>query len=96
MVPLSSPMPPSNEAETATLLISSPETVPEFANLFQRLSADTGSAVQDEVRLTRRGKLESLLVRMTERHSISGVEGFVVAFDDVTDLVSAQRMSLWN
>ena len=72
------------------------ETVPEFDSLFQRLLADSGSAVQDEVRLTRRGKLESLLVRMTERRSDSGVEGFVVAFDDVTDLVSAQRMAAWG
>ncbi len=72
------------------------ETVPEFDSLFQRLQADTGSAVQDEVRLTRRGKLESLLVRMSERRSDAGVEGFVVAFDDVTDLVSAQRMAAWG
>ena len=70
--------------------------VPEFDNLFQRLQASTGSAVQEEVRLTRRGKLESLLVRMSERRSDTGVEGFVVAFDDVTDLVSAQRMAAWG
>ncbi len=72
------------------------EAVPEFANLFSRLQDSKGSAVQDEVRLTRRGKLESLLVRMSERRSDTGVEGFVVAFDDVTELVSAQRMAAWG
>ncbi|MEO6301002.1 MAG: PAS domain-containing sensor histidine kinase [Paracoccaceae bacterium] len=72
------------------------EVVPEFSNLFYRLQADIGFAVQEEVRVTRRGKLESLLVRMTERRSDTGVEGFVVAFDDVTDLVSAQRMAAWG
>ena len=72
------------------------ETVPEFSNLFIRLQETTGSAVQDEIRLTRRGKLESLLVRMSERRSDAGVEGFVVAFDDVTELVSAQRMAAWG
>jgi two-component system nitrogen regulation sensor histidine kinase NtrY len=44
----------------------------------------------------RRGKLESLLVRMSERRSDAGLEGFVVAFDDVTELVSAQRMAAWG
>ncbi|MES2915997.1 MAG: PAS domain-containing sensor histidine kinase [Pseudomonadota bacterium] len=71
--------------------------VPEFAALFDRLRDGTGSAVQEEVRLTRRGKLESLLVRMSTRRSDAGdLEGFVVAFDDVTDLVSAQRMAAWG
>ena len=69
--------------------------VPEFAALFDRLR--DGSAVQEEVRLTRRGKLESLLVRMSTRRSEDGsLEGYVVAFDDVTDLVSAQRMAAWG
>ena len=73
------------------------QVVPEFAALFARLHTDTGAALQEEVRLSRRGKLESLLVRMSERHGADGgVEGFVVAFDDVTDLVSAQRMAAWG
>jgi two-component system nitrogen regulation sensor histidine kinase NtrY len=73
------------------------QVVPEFRSLFERLQADAGSALQDEVRISRRGKLESLLVRMSERRGEDGsVEGFVVAFDDVTDLVSAQRMAAWG
>ncbi len=71
--------------------------VPEFAPLFERLRQNDGAAVQEEVRLTRRGKLESLLVRMSERRNAAGeAEGYVVAFDDVTDLVSAQRMAAWG
>jgi len=79
-------------ADTALAL-----AVPEFAPLFDRLHESDGAAVQEEVRLTRRGKLESLLVRMSVRESEGGrLEGFVVAFDDVTDLVSAQRMAAWG
>ncbi|MBL9048598.1 MAG: PAS domain-containing sensor histidine kinase [Tabrizicola sp.] len=71
--------------------------VPEFAALFDRLREGGGTAVQEEVRLTRKGKLESLLVRMSVRRSDQGrLEGYVVAFDDVTDLVSAQRMAAWG
>ena len=71
--------------------------VPEFGPLFDRLIESGTPAAQEEVRLTRKGKLESLLVRMSERRNEEGgLEGYVVAFDDVTDLVSAQRMAAWG
>jgi two-component system nitrogen regulation sensor histidine kinase NtrY len=71
--------------------------VPEFSNLFKRLRESLGASVQEEIRLTRKGRMESLLVRMSIRRSDTGqLEGFVVAFDDVTDLVSAQRMAAWG
>ncbi|MDP5307948.1 sensor histidine kinase NtrY-like [Paracoccus spongiarum] len=73
------------------------EAVPEFAPLFDRLSASVAEAVQDEVRLSREGRIESLLVRMAVRRGTDGgLEGYVVAFDDVTELVSAQRMAAWG
>ena len=45
------------------------QVVPEFAALFAKLHTDTGAALQEEVRLSRRGKLESLLVRMRSAYS---------------------------
>ena len=42
-------------------------------------------------------KLESLLVRIATRRNEDGaLEGYVVAFDEVTDLVTAQRMAAWG
>lgn len=71
--------------------------VPEFASLFYKLRDGPGISVQEELRLTRKGRMESLLVRMSVRRSDTGaLEGYVVAFDDVTDLVSAQRMAAWG
>lgn len=71
--------------------------VPEFAALFDRLRQRRAEAVQEELKLSRRGKLESLLVRMATRRNEAGeLEGYVVVFDDVTDLVSAQRMAAWG
>ena len=70
--------------------------VPEFSPLFDRLRSDPVSIAQEEVRLIRRGRLESLLVRLSERQGDLGLEGYVVTFDDVTDLVSAQRMAAWG
>jgi two-component system nitrogen regulation sensor histidine kinase NtrY len=71
--------------------------VPEFADLLRRLQDRGGEAIQEEIKLARGGKLESLLVRMATRRNTDGaLEGYVVAFDDVTDLVSAQRMAAWG
>ncbi|QIE44421.1 PAS domain-containing sensor histidine kinase [Pseudohalocynthiibacter aestuariivivens] len=71
--------------------------VPEFADLFDRLRRSAADFVQDEVRVTRGGTQEHLLLRISTRRSESGRrEGYVVAFDDVTNLVSAQRMAAWG
>lgn len=71
--------------------------IPEFGPLFEQLQKASGKQVQDEIRLTRRGKQESLLVRMASRRNAQDMlEGYVIAFDDVTDLVVAQRMAAWG
>jgi two-component system nitrogen regulation sensor histidine kinase NtrY len=71
--------------------------VPEFSDLFDELTSGGKSVVQGQVNLVRGGKQESLLVRMSHRLREDGdLEGFVVAFEDVTDLVSAQRMAAWG
>ncbi|SFR39960.1 two-component system, NtrC family, nitrogen regulation sensor histidine kinase NtrY [Yoonia tamlensis] len=74
-----------------------PVAIPEFSQLFNRLRGDGAENVQDQINLVRMGKQESLLVRMSPRRNADGaLEGYVVAFDDVTDLVSAQRMAAWG
>jgi two-component system nitrogen regulation sensor histidine kinase NtrY len=81
--------------ERASLALAA--AVPEFGALFDRLITGVAEAVQDEVKVSRNGRLENLLVRMARRRNTEGaLEGYVVAFDDVTDLVSAQRMAAWG
>ncbi|SFE77346.1 sensor histidine kinase [Roseivivax sediminis] len=71
--------------------------VPEFGALFDRLQSTGAEVVQEEVKVSREGRLEHLLVRMsTRRREDRSLEGYVVAFDDVTDLVSAQRLAAWG
>ncbi len=73
------------------------DAVPEFATLFERLRVGRTETVQEEIRVSRGGRIENLLVRMATRRNDAGrLEGFVVAFDDVTDLVAAQRMAAWG
>ncbi len=71
--------------------------IPEFGELFERLKGNPTGFVQEEIKVTRNARQENLLVRMSSRLSEEGKrEGYVVAFDDVTDLVSAQRMAAWG
>ncbi|KHA52286.1 sensor histidine kinase NtrY-like [Sulfitobacter geojensis] len=71
--------------------------VPEFGPLFETISAKQGDTAQEEIKVSRQGAMENLLVRMATRRTGDGrLEGYVVAFDDVTDLVSAQRMAAWG
>ncbi len=71
--------------------------VPEFADLFERLKESDLEVAQDDIRVIRHGKVENLLVRMGTRRNEDGrLEGYVLAFDDVTDLVTAQRLAAWR
>jgi two-component system nitrogen regulation sensor histidine kinase NtrY len=73
------------------------DAVPEFAGLLDRLEGRRGGVAQTEVRLRRRSRERDLLVRVAGRQSDDGsLEGYVVSFDDVTDLVVAQRMAAWG
>ncbi|WP_337248512.1 PAS domain-containing sensor histidine kinase [Rhodovulum sulfidophilum] len=81
------------EAEGQELCVA----VPEFADLLEKLKSSRRGTAQEEVRLLRGGNMEHLLVRMAMRkRADGGAEGYVVAFDDVTDLVTAQRMAAWG
>ena len=71
--------------------------VPEFGALFDQLRDSGGQTIQSEIKVARGGRQETLLVRMATRRNTEGRrEGYVVAFDDVTDLVTAQRMAAWG
>ncbi|EBA10979.1 sensor histidine kinase [Roseobacter sp. CCS2] len=71
--------------------------IPEFADLFAQVCETETESVQEQINLIRKGQQESLLVRMAQRRNNDGtLEGYVVAFDDVTDLVSAQRLAAWG
>ena len=73
------------------------DAVPEFIALIDKVEASKSEAHQEEVRVVRRGRIENLLVRVAKRRDeADALIGYVVAFDDVTDLVSAQRMAAWG
>ena len=74
---------------------SLPDSVPEFYKLFDlALSRPSGSA-EGQVELTVAGRDKNLFLRITTERSDDAEHGYVLTFDDMTDLVSAQRNSAW-
>ncbi|MHA1128373.1 MAG: HAMP domain-containing protein, partial [Alphaproteobacteria bacterium] len=71
--------------------------VPEFGEMFEKMVDRGRKITQGEIEVIRSGLHENLLVRIASRMPSDGeIEGYVIAFDDVTDLVSAQRMAAWG
>ena len=74
------------------------EAVPEFAELLHRLDARKAGVAQAEVQAAPQGPRARPpgARRGAARRTTAALEGYVVSFDDVTDLVVAQRMAAWG
>ena len=68
------------------------ESVPELAALIRRAIAEPVGRASGEVAVKRSGAARTLSVQVS---SEQGAHGFVATFDDITDLVSAQRTAAW-
>jgi two-component system, NtrC family, nitrogen regulation sensor histidine kinase NtrY len=72
------------------------QVAPEFLDLFaQAMSRPTGFA-DGQVEKLVDGVEASFFVRITTERSDEAEHGFVLTFDDITNLVSAQRNSAWS
>ena len=72
------------------------DVVPEFAGLLvESTDPNARGRPQRQVTLTINGNERSFAVRITHEAEGEGDEGSVLTFDDVTELVSAQRTSAW-
>jgi two-component system, NtrC family, nitrogen regulation sensor histidine kinase NtrY len=69
------------------------EAVPELAPLILKAMSEPVGHAGGEVTIKRAGTPRSLSVQVTSERG--STDGFVVTFDDITDLVSAQRTAAW-
>jgi two-component system nitrogen regulation sensor histidine kinase NtrY len=70
--------------------------VPEMRELMDAARADPGRSQESQIEVQRRGRVRTLLVRITAEVEAGDVRGYVVTFDDVTELLSAQRKAAWS
>ncbi len=71
------------------------EVVPEMAQLMNDVMERPDRMQQAEIKLVHQGQFHTLLVRMAAERLGGDIIGYVVTFDDVTELLSAQRMAAW-
>jgi two-component system nitrogen regulation sensor histidine kinase NtrY len=69
--------------------------VPEVAPLIAQALSGNESRVQDHIDIVRGGKTRNFTVTVTRERASEDDRGFVVTFDDITDLIMAQRTSAW-
>ena len=69
---------------------------PELNPLFNQLKSSENNNLQSEIKLIRSGRLENFLVRLGTMNEAQQLKGYVIAFDDITDLASAQRSAAWG
>jgi len=72
------------------------EAVPEMADLLEKVVKRPGQAHQEEIKIARDGEFHTLMVSAVAEQLGSQVIGYVITFDDVTDLLSAQRKAAWS
>ncbi len=70
--------------------------LPEFMPLMEKLRGSDQTMIQDQIRINRKGKVRTLLVRMNAQKERHTTLGYVVTFDDITELVNAQRAAAWS
>jgi two-component system, NtrC family, nitrogen regulation sensor histidine kinase NtrY len=71
------------------------KAVPEFAQVLKRAQKQGRRLVTDQITLRRRGSERNFAVRVTSEGQDQKAQGVVVTFDDMTELVSAQRSTAW-
>ena len=92
-----------NRSATELLGMSSDELIgrpfrdvlPEMAALLNSAVALNGHQVDGEITLTRGDQVRELHVRIVGDPVVGNDSGFVVTFDDISELVSAQRRAAW-
>lgn len=71
------------------------ETVPELTDIVDAANAAPTVASHAQIALTRDGRERIFSVQVTSEQSTGREHGLVITFDDITDLVAAQRSTAW-
>lgn len=84
--------------QTAGQIIGKPfaEVAPQMAFLLDEIREKPNRVAESQIQLQTKDAQRHLLVRAAAEISHGELQGFVVTLDEITDLVSAQRMAAWG
>jgi two-component system nitrogen regulation sensor histidine kinase NtrY len=71
------------------------EVAPEMAELLEQAALRPDRLAQGQVQVAGSNSTRTLLVRIAAERDDGEIAGYVVTFDDVTELLSAQRKAAW-
>jgi two-component system nitrogen regulation sensor histidine kinase NtrY len=71
------------------------EVAPEMSPLLEEVASRPDRLAQGQVQVAGSNSTRTLLVRIAAEHDDGDISGFVVTFDDITELLSAQRKAAW-
>lgn len=70
---------------------------PEVLTLVQKAKDVSEATVSKNIEIIRKGQKRQFFVRIySQRNAKNDIESIIVTFDDITELVSAQRTSAWS
>ena len=72
------------------------DVVPEFVGLVSTARSRKRNFAEEQIMLERSGQHLTLRARIAAERVDGAIIGYVVTFDDVTDLLSAQRKAAWS
>jgi two-component system nitrogen regulation sensor histidine kinase NtrY len=72
------------------------DLIPEMDDLLKRARSNRARPVQEQISLRRRRQQRTLLLRLAADAVDGKVVGYVATFDDITELVAAQRKAAWS
>lgn len=72
------------------------EVVPELSEMIADANARPSRLIEGQVSMMREGRPRTFFVRLAADVVDHKVLGFVVTFDDITELVAAQRKAAWS
>ncbi len=83
--------------QTSFSAVKLKEVVPDFADLLSELSNSPKSLAQENLQISGEDGMVHLFVRIAKRTDpMENLEGYVIAFDDVTELVNAESKAAWS
>jgi two-component system nitrogen regulation sensor histidine kinase NtrY len=83
-------------ADAASMTGQNVKTVmPELNQLLARLAISEFAEIGDQLELTRGGRTRSLNIRIV-KDAVDGEQRYVATFDDITQLIAAQRNAAWG
>ena len=71
------------------------QIIPEMAPLFEEAARRPDRLAQSQIEIVRQGRSFPLLVRLAAERAGGETRGYVATFDDITELLSAQRKAAW-